>query len=79
MKRSTAKILSVINYVLMLIVITVAAILFENKAIIYGIGTVFLVIALILGHFLRCPSCGRHHKNWLLTEYCPYCGEPLDD
>ncbi len=49
-----------------------------NKLVMWGIAIIFLIIALILGIYLRCPSCGRAHKNWLFTEYCPYCGQPLE-
>lgn len=80
MKRSTAKLLFIVNMIVMIVAVLVtAAISNGNKIAMYCIGGVFLVIALILGRFLRCPSCYRSHNNWMFTEYCPYCGKYLGD
>ena len=81
MKRSTAKLLMILNFVLT-IAGAYALIAFTD-----GNETVFLlflgamlVVNLIIQHFLRCPHCGKGQgRNWLFASYCAHCGEPLSD
>jgi len=77
MKRSTAKLLMVLNWAAAIILA-----LFNRG----NDGSVFLIVLAaaiiwsILSWFLRCPACGRlSGKAMLWAEYCPYCGEMLDD
>lgn len=77
MRRSTAKVLMLLNLAAMVVLI-IAFHKVEGAS--FLIALVCLVIAAILSHWLRCPSCGRGQgRNWLLAEYCPFCGEYLDD
>lgn len=77
MKRTTAKWLMVIDSLVLLFV----ALLFrDDKAVVFLAGLALLVVFMILRTYLRCPNCGRGPgRDWLFTEFCPYCGEPLDD
>ncbi len=79
MRRSIAKLLSLLCTVVFLILGFVFAIQ-GDKAMISLVALGYLVVISILGYFLRCPSCGRHPgRSVWLAEYCPYCGEPLED
>lgn len=77
MNRKTAKLLMVIDG----LVFIFAALAFQDDStLVFLIGLALLVVFMILRTFLRCPSCGRGPgRDWLFTEFCPYCGEPLDD
>lgn len=77
MCRSTAKILLILNMIVMLVLLIV----FHNvEGASFLIALVCLVISAILSHWLRCPSCGRGQgRSWLFAEFCPYCGTCLDD
>lgn len=77
MKRSTAKVLLILNYVIMIALMLLNA---GESGMMFLIGLVGVLIALVLSYFLRCPSCGRGQgRGKLFAQYCPYCGEPLDD
>ena len=81
MSRGTAKLLMILNFVFMLVgSIAVLSITDGSEVALYAVGAVGIVIALILGRFLRCPRCGRgQRRDWLFAQYCPYCGANLDD
>lgn len=79
MHRSTAKILSILLIVLTFFAVAIAS-LADNKDACIWIILVSVGIDLILTRYLRCPYCGRGQgRNWLWAQYCPYCGENLDD
>jgi len=77
MKRSTAKILQLVNLVGMLVLM----LLFRGSE--GGMTLIALIaigISVWLTSCLRCPHCGAWpRKGSLLDEYCPRCGEYLED
>lgn len=77
MKRRTAKTLaSLIG--LALVILTM--VLHDNFPVMFMVVLVGLSILGILSRFLRCPYCGGYGwKRAVITEYCPHCGEYLDD
>lgn len=83
MKRSTAKLLMVLNFVFLFVAgLIVTFVTNGNKTAMYILVAVSMIIALILGRYLRCPKCGRHQAGkgtWFWAEYCPYCGASLED
>lgn len=78
MKRRTAKMLSTL-VVLALVILTMV---FHDQ---YPVQLIILLVGLsilsILSQFLCCPYCGVRYgwKRSVITEYCPNCGEYLDD
>lgn len=81
MKRSTAKLLLILLNILTIVGgIAIVAITKTNKVAILLFLVVMLVISWIPSSFLRCRHCGHGQgKEWLFVEYCPYCGEKLED
>ncbi len=79
MRRSTAKLLSVVC----LIAAVVIACLFipsGNQAAMAIVFLIYLPIAIVLNYFQRCRHCGRWpRKGDFFNEYCPGCGKPLND
>ena len=77
MRRSTLKILQIVNIVAMVVLMLV----FQNlKTLMYLVCFAAIVISIVLAYLLRCPYCGRWPKKgdeW--NGYCPRCGEKLDD
>ena len=40
---------------------------------------VYCIAALFFQYHMRCPKCGKWPtRGWLHAQYCPRCGEPLD-
>ncbi len=77
MRRFYAKFFSILTYAAMFIL---ALIFGEDQTNLLLIVIGSAVVLAILGHFLRCPECGRGQgRQWLFAEYCPYCGARLDD
>ena len=77
MKRSAAKALSVLTWVIALVLALFNS---GDDASVFLIVLAAAIVWCILGLFLRCPACGRlPGRSWLWAQYCPYCGEPLDD
>ncbi len=79
MKRKIAKIVMIVNLILILIVgpVCAASGAEDALAVILILGIPIIVVCC---HFLRCPSCGTHlGRSSLWAQYCPRCGEPLDD
>ena len=77
MSRSAAKILSFAG----LIPVFIAALLTESAA---GLSILLILIGIgivLVGQYnLRCPHCGAWpRKGHFFDQYCPRCGEPLDD
>ena len=77
MSRSTAKILQFVNIIGMVILMLV----FHNsQAVMYGVVIIACIISIWLSSCLRCPHCGAWpRKGHLWDEYCPRCGEHLED
>ena len=77
MERSTAKLLTVLTWIAMI----VATLFSEGRPnALLIIAAVGIVILLILSRWLRCPKCKRNQgRDWFHMEYCPYCGTHLDD
>lgn len=78
MRRSTAKILTLLIVVVMVVALIVCEIAGWNDAL-FLFELACLMVLAVLSRFLRCPSCGRlPGKGGFFYEYCPYCGEMLD-
>ena len=79
MSRSTAKFLSVI-FAIALILICVFMIPSGNEAGAIIACLVYLPIGIYLNYCQRCRHCGRWpRKGDFWAEYCPGCGKKLDD
>ena len=79
MRRSTAKLLSVICSIAV-ILICCLFIPSGNEAAITIIFILYIPILILLNYYQRCPHCGRWpRKGDFWHEYCPRCGQPLDD
>ena len=79
MKRSTARILSIVSAVVV-VLICLAFIPSGNKLVTTGVFIIYLPFAIYLNYCQRCPHCGAWpRKGSFFDEYCPRCGEPLDD
>lgn len=78
MRRSTAKLLTLLVVVVMVVAAVVCEIIGYDSAL-FMIELACLMVLAILSRFLRCPSCGRlPGRGGFFYEYCPYCGEMLD-
>ena len=78
MRRSTAKILTLLVVLAMVAAVVVCKITGWDTALILIELAGFIVLA-VLSLFLRCPNCGRlPGRGGFFYEYCPYCGEWLD-
>ena len=78
MRRSTAKLLTLLVVVVMVVAAVVCEIIGYDSAL-FMIELACLIVLAILSRFLRCPSCGRlPGRGGFFYEYCPYCGEMLD-
>ena len=79
MSRSTAKILSIVCAVVA-VVIACLFIPSGNKAGSMVVFLIYIPIAIFLNYCQRCKHCGAWpRKGSFFHEYCPHCGEPLDD
>ena len=79
MKRSTAKLLSVICGIIA-VVIACLFIPSGNKVAMTLVFLVYLPIGIWLNYMQRCPHCGRWpRKGDFFAQYCSGCGMPLDD
>lgn len=77
MKRRTAKILQIVNWVGMFILLGVCH---KDKVLMYGVGAVAVIIHMVLNCFLCCPHCGAWpRKGSFFHEFCPRCGKSLGD
>lgn len=77
MSRRIAKILNTINLIAMIVLMLV---FINQREVMFLCALAGLIIAGVLRFFLRCPHCGAlPWKGSMLHEYCPHCGEPLDD
>ena len=78
MRRSTAKILTLLVVLAMIVALVVCQITGSHVAA-FLIILVCAVVYAILIKFFRCPNCGHlPRRGGLFDEYCPYCGEDLD-
>ena len=78
MDRNTAKCLLIIGSAVMAALAAIFA-LANSKTAVVIVGIIWVIGALVLGHFLRCPKCGRWQgRDAMMASFCPYCGEPLD-
>jgi hypothetical protein len=78
MRRSTAKILTLLIVVVMVVALIVCEIAGWNDAL-FLFELACLMVLAVLSRFLRCPSCGHvPFKGMIFYRYCPYCGEDLD-
>ena len=79
MSRSTAKILSIVCAVVA-VVIACLFIPSGNKAASMIVFLIYIPIGVYLNYCQRCRHCGRWpRKGDFWDEYCPHCGEKLDD
>ena len=79
MKRSTARILSILCAIAA-IVICCFFIPSGNKAAMIIVLLIYLPFGILLNYFQRCKHCGRWpHKGDFFIQYCPRCGCALDD
>ena len=79
MDRSLAKLILLIGTVVMLVLALVFSI---NQMPVASVvlAVVWIVFYCVLARFLRCPKCGRMPgRDGLFAQYCPRCGEPLED
>ena len=80
MKRRTAKILQIINILMMMVLEILCLVIFESKGLAYVVIGIACVIALWLNTYLRCPYCGAYpRKGNIFHKYCPKCGNSLED
>ena len=78
MRRSTAKLLTLLVVVVMVVALVVCKITGSDVAAFLIILACAVVYAILI-KFLRCPGCGRlPDRVGFFYEYCPYCGEWLD-
>ena len=79
MDRSLAKLILFVGTVVMLVL----ALVFSVNQMPVGtvvLAAVWIVFYCVLVRFLRCPNCGRiPGRDGLFAQYCPNCGEPLED
>ena len=79
MSRSTARVLSIICAVIT-VIICCLFIPSGNEAAMMIVFLLYLPIAIWLNYCQRCRHCGRWPRRGdFFNEYCPRCGEPLDD
>ena len=79
MKRSTAKLLSIIGAFLC-VGICFLFIPSGNEAAMAITFLIYIPIAIVLLHFQRCKACGRWPRRGdFFDTYCPRCGEPYGD
>ena len=78
MERSMAKFLLMVSGMLFLLALVIAAICWGKGGALI-VTALWLIIALWLGRYMRCPNCGRGQGRaaWW-AEFCPHCGEPLE-
>ena len=77
MNRSSVKALYIVDLIAMIILFYV----FRTSLVaIYIVAGVAIALGLFLSYKLRCPHCGAWpRKGSLFHEYCPKCGQPLDE
>ena len=79
MRRSTAKILSVISMILA-VVLCFLFIPSGNTTAMIIVFIAYLPIAIVLNYFQRCRHCGRWpRKGDFFAEFCAGCGHALED
>ena len=79
MSRSTAKFLSVICMIAVILIMFLVA-FSGNESVVYIVFVCYLPIAIYLNYCQRCRHCGRWpRKGDFWAEYCPGCGKKLDD
>ena len=77
MRRSVAKLLILLDIIVMLVASIVCKI--TGSGALFLIILACLVVWAVLAQFLRCPNCGRlPRRGGLFDEYCSHCGECLD-
>lgn len=77
MSRDLAKLLQCVNIVAMVILMLV---FLDNAIMKYISALVCIGIGIWLNYCLRCPHCGAWPSRGSLSdEYCPRCGNHLDD
>ena len=80
MSRSLAKLLQIMNMVAMLILLLVIRVFRIHVIAIFVVGGIAMAVHIFLDYKLRCPHCGRWpRKGSWVHEFCPRCGNPLDD
>ena len=78
MRRSTAKILTLLVVLAMIVALLVCEITGSHGAA-FLIVLVGMMILAVLSLFFRCPNCGHlPRRGGLFDEYCSHCGEWLD-
>ena len=78
MRRSTAKVLTLLVVVVMVVALVVCEIAGWNTAL-FLFELACLMVLAVLSKYLRCPKCGLlPGRGGFFYEYCPYCGEWLD-
>ena len=79
MSRSTAKILSVISAITV-VIICLLFVPSGNQGAMTIVVLLYMPFAIWLNSKQRCPHCGRWpRKGDFWAEYCRSCGEKLDD
>ena len=78
MQRATAKFLYILSVLVYFCVAFLSA-KAQSYTVLIVATVIWIVILLVLSHFLRCPHCGAYpRRGSLFHHYCPRCGEPLD-
>ena len=79
MRRTTAKLLTIISTVVV-ILITLLLAPSGNTALMTVIVILYFPILIYLNYCQRCKHCGRWPRRGdFFAEYCAGCGEKLDD
>ena len=77
MSRTMLKALYIVDLIAMFILFCVFR---TNLVALYTVAGVAIALGLFLSYKLRCPHCGAWpRKGSLFHEYCPKCGQPLDE
>ena len=77
MSRTILKALYIVDLIAMFILFCVFR---TNLVALYTVAGVAIALGLFLSYKLRCPHCGAWpRKGSLFHEYCPKCGQPLDE
>ena len=80
MSRSAAKIWQIVAAIIAFVLAAVLTIVCKYQGAAFIVLGIYLPIGLWLSSKLRCPHCGYWpRKGHFWDEYCPRCGEPLDD
>ena len=80
MSRSAAKIWNIVAAIAAVVLAFVLTVICEDSGAGLVVLGIYLPIGLWLSSKLRCPHCGYWpRKGHFWNQYCPRCGEPLDD